>query len=183
MMSPTLSAVENEARISPETSTKIAGVVKEEESKQSSKAASIHNAEEEKVKAEELDFDMLLINPSRDKLSIVLKATEDNELSQSARSSRRTRTKSETHLSQRPSIVELEKADEVQQEQHFDLSVSDDASSFDLSKDLYEKAQQISDHYIEVKKEWDSFCCLCCFFNETQLKANIFFKFVTDESC
>ena len=39
----------------------------------------------------------------------------------------------------------------------------------------------IDDHYAKIKSEWDA----CCAFqlNETQLKANIFFKFVTDKSC
>lgn len=48
---------------------------------------------------------------------------------------------------------------------------------------LLEKAKVIDEHYIELKQVWDD--CACCIKTvpETQLKANIFFKFVTDESC
>ena len=54
--------------------------------------------------------------------------------------------------------------------------------SSDVNSELRSKALVIIQHYKKIKEEWDSYCC-CGKTNETQLKANIFFKFVTDRSC
>ena len=53
--------------------------------------------------------------------------------------------------------------------------------SEDVNDVLRRKAMVIREHYESIKEEWDRCCCGTV--AETQLKANIFFNFVTDKSC
>lgn len=80
--------------------------------------------------------------------------------------SRTSRAKSDSHLRARPSQVEEDDSNSLKSEDN--VIVSDEkTSSENVGVTLLAKARKISEHYEEVRAEWDACFWTCCLFNET----------------
>jgi hypothetical protein len=87
----------------------------------------------------------------------------------------------------------LSKSPKVESDNHLleDDEIVSCKSGISINNKIRGKAMQIVNHYVKIKEDWDHVClsrsCCCCsdFFRaqETQLRENIFFKFVSMETC